>query len=69
MDIYLLDQSHVYHFEAKENDNFYYVTIHTDKKSDFTVWEVSDKHGGKIKGPLESEMINKIRLDWKRLVK
>jgi len=68
MDIHLLDQSHVYHFQAKEGQNFYYITIHTNKNGDFTLWEMSDQHGEKVRGPLESQMVNKIRLDWKTLV-
>jgi hypothetical protein len=69
MNVHLLDQSHIYHFQAKEDDNFFYVTIHTNKGGDFTLWEMTDKHGEKVRGPLESEIVNKIRLDWDKLVR
>jgi hypothetical protein len=67
MDVHLLDQSHVFNFQAKDGDQFYYVTIHTDKNHNFTHWEVLDKHGQKIQGPIESNIVNKIRIDWDKL--
>lgn len=68
MNIHLLDQAHIYHFQAKEGGLCYYVTIHATKNGDFTLWETTDKHGEKIRGTLESEIVNQIKLDWKKLV-
>ena len=68
MNIHLLDQHHIYNFQVKEGETPYYVVIHTNKLGDFTLWEVINQHGEKIYGPKESEIVNQVKLDWKKLV-